>query len=591
MNFFSELKRRNVYKVAVAYAIVGWLLIQVATQVFPFLEIPNWIIRLVIALVAIGFPIALIIAWAFELTPQGIKRTEDVDAGAPRRRRSHAWIYIVIVGALVSAGLFLLGRYGFRAKESSAGELPSKSIAVLPFDNLSEDKSNAFFAEGVQDEILTRLAKVADLKVISRTSTQHFKSAPENLPEIAKQLGVANILEGSVQKSSDQVRVNVQLINAMTDAHLWADIYDRKLTNIFAVESDIAKTIAETLQAKLTGSEKRLMAKAPTANSEAYELYLKGRFFWNKRTAPELRKSIDYFKQATALDPNYAQAYAAEAQAWVILPAYNGGSPQECGPPAEAAIKKALALDETCSDAYTALGNFRSVYEFNFPDAKKEYERALELNPNDSTAHHWYASDVLAALGESEREIAEMKRAHELDPLSLVINTNLGVAFMHAQRWDEAISQLRKTLDMNGSFYFARWSLGAALEDKGELAAAMAEYQKAMALIDDPIAPAYLGHLNGKLGRQDEAIKILGKLQQRSKSEYVDPYYLAIVYLGVGQREQALSSLEKSYEDRNGNNLEYIRVDPFLDPLRGDSRFEALAEKIVPAREFKAARR
>jgi tetratricopeptide (TPR) repeat protein len=269
---------------------------------------------------------------------------------------------------------------------------------------------------------------------------------------------------------------------------------------------------------------------------------LKGRFFWNKRTAPELRKSIDYFREATALDPNYAQAYAAEAQAWVILPAYNGGAPKDCGPPAEAAIKKALALDETCSDAYTALGNFRSVYEFNFPGAKKEYTRALELNPNDSTAHHWYASDVLAALGDSEREIAEMERARELDPLSLVINTNLGVAFMHAGRWDEAISQLRKTLEMNGSFYFARWNLGAAFEGKGELPAAMAEYQKAMALIDDPIAPAYAGHLNGKLGQEDQARRILGKLQERSMSEYVDPYFLAIVYLGLRQREQAVSA-------------------------------------------------
>jgi tetratricopeptide (TPR) repeat protein len=332
-----------------------------------------------------------------------------------------------------------------------------------------------------------------------------------------------------------------------------------------------------------------MMAKRPTENSEAYDLYLKGRFFWNKRTAADLRKAIDYFKQATALDPNYAQAYAAEGQAWVILPAYNGGSPKDCGPPAVAAIKKALALDETCSDAYTALGNFRSVYDFNFTDAQKQYDRALELNPNDSTAHHWYGSDVLAALGESKREIAEMERARELDPLSLVINTNLAWAFMHARRWDEAISQLRKTLEMNGSFYFARHSLGVALEGKGELSAAMAEYEKAMALLDDPIAVAYLGRLNGKLGRRDEALKALEKLEERSKSEYVDPFFLAIVHLSLGQRDQAISCLEKSYEDRNGNNLEYIRIDPFLDPLRGDPRFEALAEKIVPAREFKGA--
>src|SRR5438067_8783522 len=257
---FAELKRRNVYKVAIAYAVVAWLLMQIATQVFPFLEIPNWAIRLVIMLIVIGFPIALIIAWAFELTPEGLKRTESADELPKKAPRNRAWIYIVIIAGAISVGVFFLGRYTARRAEGGgpgASSLPEKSIAVLPFDNLSRDPDNAYFAEGVQDEILTRLAKVADLKVISRTSTQKYKSAPDNLREIAKQLAVANILEGSVQKAQDQVRVNVQLINAMTDAHLWADTYDRKLIDIFAVESDIAKTIANTLEAKLSGSEKR----------------------------------------------------------------------------------------------------------------------------------------------------------------------------------------------------------------------------------------------------------------------------------------------------------------------------------------------
>src|SRR6184192_3000370 len=231
-NFFAELKRRNVYKVAVAYAIVAWLVVQITTQVFPFLEIPNWVVRLVIALVAIGFPIALVIAWAFEITPQGIERTEVADTiPAAAVQKKHAWIYVAIVGAVLSVGLFFLGRYGFRNASPSSSELPPKSIAVLPFDNLSEEKGNAYFAEGIQDEILTRLSKIADLKVISRTSTQQYGSKPGSLPQIAKQLGVMHILEGSVQKANDQVRVNVQLINALTDAHLWADTFDRKLTD------------------------------------------------------------------------------------------------------------------------------------------------------------------------------------------------------------------------------------------------------------------------------------------------------------------------------------------------------------------------
>ena len=427
------------------------------------------------------------------------------------------------------------------------------------------------------------------MKVISRTSTQHFKSSPENLPEIAKQLGVAHVLEGSVQKASDQVRVNVQLINALTDAHLWADTYDRKLTDIFAVESDIAKTIAETLQAKLTGSEKNSIAKVPTTNPEAYELYLKGRFFWNKRTAADLRKAIDYFNQAIEKDPNYAQAYAAVAQSWLILPAYGGGSPRECIPPAEAAISKALELDESSSEAHAARGMMLAGYQFNYPAGKKEYERALQLNPNDATAHHWFASDVLGALDESEREIAEMRRARDLDPLSLVINTNLGNALLRAHRFDEAIAQLRKTVALDGRFGYARQTLGIALELNGQIPEAIAEYQAAIALDPSPTYLSLLGHVYGTIGRKDEATKLLGQIQDIGKSRYVDPYYFALIHLGLGDREAALSALEKSFEELNGNTLEYIRTDPFLDPLRGDPRFDALAEKIVPADEFAKA--
>ena len=349
-SFFAELKRRNVYKVAVAYAVVAWLAIQVATQVFPFLEIPNWVIRLVIALVAIGFPIALVIAWAFEATAEGIKPTAIADAmPAVSGHKKHVWIYVVIVGGAISAALFFAGRYTAGNKGSSPNELSSKSIAVLPFDNLSHDPDNAYFAEGVQDEILTRLAKVADLKVISRTSTQKYKSAPDNLREIAKQLGVANILEGTVQKAGEQVRVNVQLINATNDAHLWADIYYRKVTDIFAAESEIAKTIADTLRAKLTGSEMAAMAKAPTADSEAYEVYLKGRYFWNKRTGADLRKAIDYFNQAISKDPNYVLAYVGLADSYLLLSNYGAAAPRDSVPQAKAAVKRALELDDSLS--------------------------------------------------------------------------------------------------------------------------------------------------------------------------------------------------------------------------------------------------
>jgi len=343
-NFFAELKRRNVYKVAVAYIVAGWALSQGIAQVFPVFDIPNWVIRLIVVLIIIGLPISLVLAWMFELTPQGIKRTETADAmPAATRKKKHVWIYVVVIGVLLSIGLFLLGRYSAvngasrssaSAARTEAATVPDKSIAVLPFDNLSRDPDNAYFAEGVQDEILTRLAKIGDLKVISRTSTEKYKSAPANLREIAQQLGVAHIVEGSVQKANDQVRVNVQLINALTDAHLWADTYDRKLLDIFSVESDIAKTIADTLQAKLSGSEKTAISKKPTANPEAYELYLKARFFWNKRTGADLKTAAQYFERAVTADPSYGSAYAGLAQSYLLIPVFGAGAPRDFFPKA-----------------------------------------------------------------------------------------------------------------------------------------------------------------------------------------------------------------------------------------------------------------
>src|SRR5216117_4098831 len=315
-NFFSELKRRNVYKVAVAYIVGGWALSQGIAQVLPVFDIPNWVIRLIVVLVIIGLPIALSLAWAFEITPEGIKRTDAADA-VGQHSRGHTWIYIVVIAAAFSIGLFFLGRFSAGNKTASPVGISNKSIAVLPFDNLSRDPDNAYFCEGVQDEILTRLAKVADLKVISRTSTQHFKSAPENLPQIAKQLGVTNILEGSVQKAGDQVRVNVQLINAQTDAHRWADTYDRKLTDVFAVESEIAKGIADSLQAKLTGREEQALAVKPTNNPEAYDAYLRGLSFdlRGQYSLDARRKVIDFYEQAVQLDPNFALAWARLSRA------------------------------------------------------------------------------------------------------------------------------------------------------------------------------------------------------------------------------------------------------------------------------------
>jgi TolB-like protein/Tfp pilus assembly protein PilF len=578
-SFFAELRRRNVYKVAVAYAVVGWLLIQVGTQVFPFFEIPNWGVRLIVLLIVAGFPIAVILAWAFELTPEGIKRTEDADLITPGVSRKQRWIYVVIIAGALSVGLFFLGRY----TATNVANLPAKSIAVLPFENLSRDPDNAYFTEGIQDEILARLAKIADLKVISRTSTQRYKSSPDDLPQIAKRLGVSNILEGSVQKTADQVRVTVQLLNAATDAHLWGETYDRKLTDVFAAESDIAKAIADTLRAKLTGSEQNALAARPTENTEAHQLYLRGRYFWNKRTGADFKRAIGYFNQAIDKDPNYALAYAGLADAYVLLPAYAEASPKDSLPQAKAAARKALELDGTLGEAHATLGNALVAYDLNLAEANREFRRAIELNPNYATAHQWYAESGLVPLGQFDEAIAEARRALELDPLSLVINADVGTTLTSARRYDQAIEQLRKTVEMDPGFYYAHWTLGDALELMGRNEEAIAEYKKAIALNDDPLPPALLGHLYANIGRKDEALAILKQLRElreSSKQRYVSPYNLALIHIGLGQKEEAIQLLEETYEERDGYNIAFLKVEPMLDPLRGDPRFEALVHKV-----------
>jgi TolB-like protein len=578
-NFFAEVKRRNVYKVAIAYIFAGWALSQGIAQVFPVFDVPNWVIRSIVVMIILGLPVALVLAWMFELTPQGIKRTETADAmPEATRKKKYVWIYVVVIGAAISIGLFFLGRYSAGNTTASPAGITNKSIAVLPFDNLSRDPDNAYFCEGVQDEILTRLAKVADLKVISRTSTQHFKSAPENLPQIAKQLGVAHILEGSVQKASDQVRVNVQLINALTDAHLWAETFDRKLTDIFAVESEIAKTVAETLQARLTGSEKSSIAKTPTVNPEAYELYLKGKFFAEKRTGADLRKSIGYYDQAIAKDPNYPLAYVGLADAYMLLSPYGAISPKESIPPARAALKKALELDDSLAQAHASSGLLATL-ELDLNRGISELERAIQLNPNYATAHHWLALPLLA-IGQSDRGIAEGKRAIELDPLSLICNADLSWGYFQAHRYDDAEAQARKTLEMDSRFYVAHYYLGGALQFQGKLTDAIAEYQKSIELNNDPFSLAMLGQAYARQGKTDEARKVLTHLSEEAKSRYVSPYALAVVLTALGDKGHAIDELERGYDD-TGFYISLIKVDPLFESLRGDPRFEALVQKIT----------
>ncbi len=581
-SFFAELKRRNVFRAGAFYAAGAWLLVQVATQVFPFFHISEWVVRSIVLAAVIGFPCWLALAWFYEWTAQGLQRESDSPAPLSRssrasRRNVDRWIIVMLAAAVI---LLLADKFLFR-QPTKAASAPEKSIAVLPFDNLSRDPDNAYFSEGIQDEILTRLAKIAELKVISRTSTEQFRTKPGNVGEIAKQLGVTHILEGSVQKAGDSVRVNVQLINAQTDGHLWADTYDRKLIDIFAIESEIAKSVTENLKARLNGRAEEVLAARPTENPQAHELYLKGRYLWNRRNTESLRKAADYFQQAIDLDPNYALAYAGLGDVHSILPLYAGTAPKDDVPKALVAARKAVALDSNLAEAHTSLGN-ALISNGQLKQAESELRRALDLNPNYATAHQWLA-ECLFGYGQFPESLSENERAHELDPLSLIINASYASSLSGVGRYDEAVKQARKALDLDPKLVPGHEILGQTYEDEGKLDEAIKEYQKANEIDATPSNFAMLAHAYARTGRLDETRKILDKLTALSAQRYVGSYPLAIVHLALGEKDEALRLLELSLVERDillQGLFGSLKIDKRLDPLRNEPRFQRLVERF-----------
>ncbi|MCA1659142.1 MAG: hypothetical protein LC642_01160, partial [Verrucomicrobiaceae bacterium] len=391
-NFFSELKRRNVYRVAVAYAVVAWLLIQIATQLFPFFEIPNWAVRLVVLLLALGFPIALILAWAFELTPEGIQLTAGAKQESAPRKRMRRPVFWSLIGLGVVAALFLslhLLRPAPPAPAKDAGQPPGRrAVAVLPFENLSEDKANAYFADGMQDEIITRLARVGELKVISRTSTLPYRAKPEKISEIARQLGVGHVVEGSVQRIADRVRINVQLIEAATDDHLWAELYDRNVADVFAVQSEVATKIADSLQAKLSGREQKAMAQKRTENMAAYDAYLRGIDFFSRpgQTPGDQRKAADAFAEAARLDPNFAEAWARLSGVCSALFIQNIDKTAAGQELARSAAETATRLAPDSPETLMANAYYRYQVQRDYAGARELFEKIRREVPSSSDA-------------------------------------------------------------------------------------------------------------------------------------------------------------------------------------------------------------
>ena len=446
----TELKRRNVYRAAIAYGVVAWFLTQLTTQVFPFFEIPNSAVRFVVIALAIGFPIAMLLSWLYELTPEGIVRTEDLHPAQVRsvQRATGRILDFIIIGVLLLViAMMIVGRRPFYRQPGES--ISQKSIAVLPFENLSRDPDNAYFAEGIQEEILTRLAGIADLKVISRSSTQQYQSKPRNLREIAKQLGVATILEGSVQKAADQVRVNVQLVNAQTVSHLWADTYDRKLNDIFSVESEIAKGIAESLQAKLTSREEQALAVKPTNNPEAYDTYLRGLAFEGRSLySPEtLREFKGFYERAVQLDPNFALAWARLSRADAFLHFSSIDQTSARRDAAKSALENAQRLQPNSSETLLALGYYQYWVLRDYGAAKITFNRVSKMLPGNSEVPRALAL-ITRREGHWDESIAYFEQAFALDPRNVRLLTEAAETHSMVRQFPAAQKLYDRALDI-----------------------------------------------------------------------------------------------------------------------------------------------
>ena len=470
-----------------------------------------------------------------------------------------------------------------RGSTGSGAALPRHAIAVLPFRNLSAEAENDYFCDGLAEELLNALAKIDGFKVAARTSAFAFRDKPAGISEIGRALGVTTVLEGSVRTSRGRMRIAVQLVNAADGFHLWSERYDREMRDIFDVQDEITLAIVDALKIKLFGDERTAALKRGTENAEAHELYLRGRFSWNQRTAEAVRRAADYYQEAIAQDPRYALAHAGLAECYVLYPWLSVAPPHDSMPKARTAALRALELDDDLAEAHAALGVYLSFYAWDQPASERELRRAIELKPSSATAYHWLGNIALLAMGRWDESLAAERRAGELDPLSLSIAADTGVTLLYARRFDEAIAQFRRTLAVDPKFYVARYHLGLALHARGEYDAAIAEYRICLASDDDPWVTALLAFSLAKAGRRDEALEQRAKLIAESAGRYVPNVGLAIVHAALGENDEALRWLERDFEERSLFPPFYA-WDPVFDDLRADPRFADLVRRVGQAK-------
>ncbi len=496
----------------------------------------------------------------------------------PRRRWFLLTTFVIAVALTLGLGGWLYRR------SQSAESLPDiRSLAVLPLSNLSGDPSQEYFADGMTDELITELAQVSSLRVISRTSVMHYKSTAKTAPQIARELGVDAVLEGSVARSGNRVRITAQLIAARADRHLWASSYEGEVKDVLGLQDAVALAVVKQIRLRLSTQEKTRLSRSRPVNPEAHEAYLRGLYYWNKRGRAGLEKAIDYFNRAIALDPNYALPYAGLAQCYVPLSYFGYMRGTDAQAKVATALQKALELDDSLAEAHTALGSAKSYYDYDWEAAEQEFRRAIELNPSYATAHQWYAQ-MLGAEGRGEEALQEHQKALALDPLSLIINSGTIHRLYLLRRYGEAAGAFREVFDMDPGFASTHWNLGFVLIAQKQFKPAIEELRKAADLLQgNALVFGALGYAYAASGNQREAQRVLRRLENQARSEYVDPYALALVHLGLGEKGQSFVWLQRAVDDRDPQ-VTFAPADPILDDLRTDPRFSELLRRMKLAR-------
>ena len=496
------------------------------------------------------------------------------------RPRAKFWIRSIVIGIaavlLMLAGIWI---WSMRFVPATQEPVPIRSIAVLPFQNRSDDPDSDYLSEGLAESLIFRLSQLPGLKVSPTSSVLRYKSGETDVTRAAHDLNVDSIITGRLIKRGDSLNISVELIDTRNNKSLWGEQYERKMSDLLATQREIGQAVYVQLRLKLSDREKTGITKQFTESNEAYQLYLKGRFYWNKRNIEGLKRAAVFFNQAIEDDPAFALAYAGLADSYLLIPVYSAGLPSDYIPKAKSAVNKALELDDSLAEAHTSLAYALLIYDWNFPEAEKEFKRALELSPNYATAHQWYANQLIWASDESDNGLEEMRRALELDPLSPVMNGSLGEAYIYSGRIDDALAQLQKTADMDANYPKTRWDLGTVHFAAGRYKEAVAEYEAARALTSDPWVLGPLGQAFARNRQREEALKILDQLKTTSGERFVSPYDIALVYDGLGDKSEALNWLEKGFDERVHWML-LLNCNPLLSDLRTEERFTSLVHRV-----------